>query len=152
MALEGKKKLFVLEVGGRVHRLSAADLSILQEKGWISQPGQVVFFYNNMLQHAGVEAEDPPASGHDFRGIPHEIAPASVDGQAQLCTYTSASAWLSRTSHTSLVESCQRHIQKNQKKEFGFESQAQAAQAENNNNLNNEGEEEEEPQTKRQRE
>lgn len=123
MPLQGKKKLFVLEAGGRVTVKDAfrnGNLSILQEKGWISQPGQVVFFYNNMLQHAGVEAEDPPASGNHFRGIPHQIAPESNknngnktrmnrDAQGALCS--SASAFLSRTSHAALVQMCKRHIE-----------------------------------------
>merc|ERR1712139_715058 len=141
MPLQGKKRLFVLEAGGVV-KDPRTDLTTLQEQGWISQPGQLVFFYNNMLEHAGVEAEDPPASGNDFRGVPHEALPVFPNGPNQLST--SASAWLSPTSHEALFESCQRHIQKKEKVEW----QAK-------NNLNNPGEEEDEkpqtPQTKRQR-
>merc|ERR1712139_138652 len=138
MPLQGKKRLFVLEAGGVV-KDPRTDLTTLQEQGWISQPGQLVFFYNNFLEHAGVEAEDPPASGDNFRNVPHE----TEDFKGKLCT--SASAWLSKSSHASLLESCQRHIQK---KEIEVEGQAK-------NNLNNTGEEEDQkpqtPQTKRQR-
>merc|ERR1711896_59663 len=105
MPLQGKKRLFVLEAVGVV-KDPRTDLTTLQEKGWISQPGQLVFFYNNFLEHAGVEAEDPPASGDNFRNVPHE----TEDFKGKLCT--SASAWLSKASHASLLESCQRHIQK----------------------------------------
>merc|ERR1712139_464909 len=133
MPLQGKKRLFVVEAGGVVAD-PRTDLTTLQEKGWISQPGQLVFFYNNFLEHAGVEAEDPPASGDNFRNVPHETDPDSdAEGapvKVKLCT--SASAWLSKASHASLLESCQRHIQKK-------------------SNPNKEGEEEEKPQTKRQR-
>merc|ERR1712139_645225 len=138
MPLQGKKRLFVVEAGGVVAD-PRTDLTTLQEKGWISQAGQLVFFYNNFLEHAGVEAEDPPASGDNFRNVPNE----TEDFKGKLCT--SASAWLSKASHASLLESCQRHIQK---KEIEVEGQAK-------NNLNNTGEEEDQkpqtPQTKRQR-
>lgn len=109
MPLQGKKRLFVLEAGGAVNltNLQETGLTTLQEKGWISQPGQLVFFYNNFLEHAGVEAEDPPASGDNF---PNPLREPKIDFEGNFGT--SASAWLSRTCHASLLESCQRYIQK----------------------------------------